>query len=46
MGAPDLVLASFRKTVSDLAWAGEGRVELVQTECLDNAALIGAAALF
>ena len=27
MNAPDLVLASFRKTVSDLAWIEEGQVE-------------------
>lgn len=46
MNAPDLVLASFRKTVSDLAWAEAGQVELVQANCPDNAGLIGAEALF
>lgn len=46
MNAPDLVLASFRKTVSDLAWDEAGQVELVQAHCSDNAGLIGAGALF
>jgi len=40
------VLESFRKTVSEMAWAEEGQVELVQAQRPNNAGLIGAAALF
>lgn len=46
MNTPDLVLASLRETVSKLAWAEEGQVEIVQAHCPDNAGLIGAEALF
>lgn len=46
MNNPEPVLASFRKTVADLAWAEEGQVEIVKAEHPDNAGLIGAAALF
>ena len=46
MNAPELVLASFRKTVSEMAWAEAGQVELVQAHCPNNAGLIGAEALF
>lgn len=46
MNAPELVLESFRKTVSEMAWAEEGQVELVQAQRPNNAGLIGAAALF
>ena len=46
MNAPELVLESFRKTVSEMAWAEEGQVELVQAQRPNNAGLIRAAALF
>ena len=46
MNAPERVLASLRKTVSDFAWAEDGQVELVQAEFPNNAGLIGASALF
>jgi hypothetical protein len=46
MNAPELVLKSFSKTVSEMAWAEEGQVELVQAQRLNNAGLIRAAALF
>jgi glucokinase len=46
MNDPQPVLASFRKTVAELAWAEEGQVEIVKAEHPDNAGLIGAAALF
>ena len=46
MNAPELVLKSFRKTVSEMAWAEAGQVELVQAHCPNNAGLIGAEALF
>tara|TARA_B110000977_G_scaffold174364_1_gene228165 strand:- start:1469 stop:1720 length:252 start_codon:yes stop_codon:yes gene_type:complete len=46
MNAPELVLKSFRKTVSEMAWAEEGQVEIVQAQRPNNAGLIGAAALF
>lgn len=46
MNAPELVLKSFRKTVSEIAWAEEGQVELVQAQRPNNAGLIRAAALF
>jgi hypothetical protein len=39
------VLASFRKTVAEQAWAEEGQVEIVKAAHPDNAGLIGAAAL-
>ena len=37
MNAPERVLASLRKTVSDFAWAEDGQVELVQAEFPNNA---------
>ena len=46
MNEPEPVLASFRKTVAELAWAEEGQVEIVSAEHPDHAGLIGAAALF
>lgn len=46
MNEPEPVLASFRKTVSELAWAEPDQVEIVKAEHPDNAGLIGAAALF
>ena len=46
MNAPDLVLGRLRETVSRLAWAEGGQVELVPAEFPNDAGLIGAAALF
>lgn len=46
MNVAEPVLENFRKTVSALAWADDGQVEIVQAEHPDNAGLIGAAALF
>jgi hypothetical protein len=46
MNDPEALLASFRKTVAELAWAEKGQVEIVKAEHPDNAGLIGAAALF
>ena len=46
MNCPELVLASFRQTVAELAWAEPGQVEIVKAEHPDNAGLIGASALF
>ena len=46
MNDPEPMLASFRKTVAELAWAEEGQVEIVKATHPDNAGLIGAAALF
>lgn len=46
MNDPEPVLASFRETVRQLAWAEDGQVEIVKAEHPDHAGLIGAAALF
>ena len=46
MNDPEPILASFRKTVADLAWAAEGQVEIVKAQHPDDAGLLGAAALF
>ena len=46
MNEPEPVLASFRKTISALAWAQEGQVDVVKAANPDNAGLMGAAALF
>jgi len=46
MNSPEPVLASFRKTVRELAWAEEGQVDILKAEHPDDAGLIGAAALF
>ena len=46
MNEPEPVLASFRQTVAELAWADLGQVEIVKAEHPDNAGLIGSAALF
>jgi glucokinase len=46
MNTPEPVLTHFRKTVSELAWAEEGQVDIVQAEHPDHAGLMGAAALF
>lgn len=47
MNDPDpVVLASFQKTVAELAWAEDGQVEIVKAAHPDTAGLIGAAAQF
>ena len=46
MHKPEPVLASFRKTVAEMAWVEEGQVEIVKAEHPDDAGLLGAAALF
>lgn len=46
MNDPEPVLASFRQTVRQLAWAAPEQVEIVRAAHPDNAGLIGGAALF
>jgi glucokinase len=46
MNDPEPVLESFRQTISELAWGGAPQVELVKAEHPNNAALLGASALF
>lgn len=46
MNDPEPVLASFRETVRQLAWAEDGQVEILKAQHPDHAGLIGAAALF
>lgn len=46
MNAPDLVLESFRKTVSSFVWGDPQQLEIVAAQHPNNAGLIGAAALF
>lgn len=46
MNDPGTVLTSLRSTVSELAWADDGQVEVVGAEHPDNAGLMGGAALF
>lgn len=46
MNDPEPVLTSFRETISELAWAEAGQVEIVKAEHPDNAGLVGAASLF
>jgi glucokinase len=46
MNDPEPLLAVFRQTVAELAWAEEAQVEIVKAEHPNNAGLIGAAALF